>query len=128
MHIQTYMHTPTYMYICRCTCVLTHSVVRLFATPWTIAARLLCPWDFPSKNTRVGCHFLLQRILPTQQSNPCLLHWQVDSVPPAPPGKLQVHARNLPNLKYGCYSPQMLLRALELNRVHQLVGKDLMRV
>ena len=20
-------------------------------------ARLLCPWDFPGKNTRVGCHF-----------------------------------------------------------------------
>ena len=24
--------------------------------------RLLCPWDFPGKNTGVGCHFLLQRI------------------------------------------------------------------
>ena len=23
---------------------------------------LLCPWDFPGKNTRVGCHFLLQEI------------------------------------------------------------------
>ena len=22
--------------------------------------RLLCPWDSPGKNTRVGCHFLLQ--------------------------------------------------------------------
>ena len=22
--------------------------------------RLLCPWDFPGKNTTVGCHFLLQ--------------------------------------------------------------------
>ena len=22
--------------------------------------RLLCPWDSPDKNTRVGCHFLLQ--------------------------------------------------------------------
>ena len=21
--------------------------------------RLLCPWDFPGKNTRMGCHFLL---------------------------------------------------------------------
>ena len=25
-------------------------------------ARLLRPWDFPVKNTRVGCHFLLQNI------------------------------------------------------------------
>ena len=33
--------------------------VRLFVTPWTVPARLLCPWDFPGKNTGVGCHFLL---------------------------------------------------------------------
>ena len=32
--------------------------------------RLLCPWDFPSNNTRAGCHFLLQSIFPTQESNP----------------------------------------------------------
>ena len=32
------------------------------------------PWDFPSKNTGVGCHFLLQGIFPTQGSNPGLLH------------------------------------------------------
>ena len=28
-----------------------------------------CPWDFPAKNTGVGCHFLLQGIFPTQGSN-----------------------------------------------------------
>ena len=28
-------------------------------------SRLLCPWDFPGKNTGVGCHFLLQGISPT---------------------------------------------------------------
>ena len=39
------------------------------------------PWDFPGKNTEVGCHFLLQGIFPTQESNPCLLHWQADSLP-----------------------------------------------
>ena len=27
-------------------------------------ARHLCPWDFPGKNTGVGCHFLLQGDLP----------------------------------------------------------------
>ena len=32
-----------------------------FVTPWAEPARLLCPWDFPGKNTRVGCHFLLQK-------------------------------------------------------------------
>ena len=25
--------------------------------------RLLCPWDFPGKNTEVGCHFLLHPYL-----------------------------------------------------------------
>ena len=32
-------------------------------------ACLLCPWDFSSKNSGVGCHFLLQGIFPTQGSN-----------------------------------------------------------
>ena len=48
----------------------------------------LCPWDSPGKNTGVGCHALLQGIFLTQGSNPNLLgllHWQVDSLPLAPP-------------------------------------------
>ena len=36
--------------------------------------RLLCPWNFPGKNIGTGCHFLFQRIFPTQGSNPGLLH------------------------------------------------------
>ena len=39
-------------------------------------SRLLCPWDFPGKNTGVGCHFLLQGIFPTWESNPGLLHYR----------------------------------------------------
>ena len=50
------------------------------------SSTLLCPWDFPGKNSGVGCHSLLQRIFPTQGSNPGLLHWQVDSLPSEPPG------------------------------------------
>ena len=42
-------------------------------TLWTVA-RLLCPWDSLGKNTGEGCHSLLQGILPTQGSNPGLLH------------------------------------------------------
>ena len=49
--------------------------------------RLLCPWDFPSKKTGGGCHFLLQGIFQTQGSNPHLMHWQVDSSPPSYQGK-----------------------------------------
>ena len=37
-----------------------------FAIPW--------PWDSPGRNTGVGYHFLLQRIFPTQGSNPGLPH------------------------------------------------------
>ena len=37
------------------------------------STRLLCPWNFPGKNTGVGCHFLLQGIFSTQGSNTCLL-------------------------------------------------------
>ena len=35
------------------------SRVWLFATPWTAATRLLCPWDSPGKSTGVGCYCLL---------------------------------------------------------------------
>ena len=47
------------------------------------AARLLYPWNFPVKNNGVSCHFLLQKIFPTQGSNPHLLNllcWQADSL------------------------------------------------
>ena len=49
-----------------------------------------CPWDSPGKNAGVGGHDLLQEIFPTLGSNLhllCLLHWQADSLPLAPPGK-----------------------------------------
>ena len=55
-------------------CVLIH--VQLFETP---CIRLFCPWDFPGRNTGVGCYFLLQGIFPTQGWNQCLLpllNWQ----------------------------------------------------
>ena len=44
-----------------------------FVTPWTVAHLLPCPWDFSGKNTRVGSHFLLQGIVPTQGLNLGLL-------------------------------------------------------
>ena len=47
-------------------------------------ARLLCPWNSPGNSPGVSCHFLLYRIFPTQESNPCLLRlppWPADSLP-----------------------------------------------
>ena len=38
-----------------------------FVTPWIVDALLFCPWDFPGKNTGVGCHFLLQGIFGSSQ-------------------------------------------------------------
>ena len=51
-------------------------------------SRFLCSWDSPGKNTRVGCHVLLQRIFLTQGSKLhllCLLHWQASSLLLVPP-------------------------------------------
>ena len=77
--------------VCVCACARTHvrvlGCVWLFVTPWTIAHQSpLCPWDFPGKNTGVGCQFLLQGIFLTQGSNPRLLHWQ-GFFTTEPPGK-----------------------------------------
>ena len=35
-----------------------------------------CPWNSPGQNTGADSHSLLQRIFPTQGSNPGLLHWR----------------------------------------------------
>ena len=67
--------------------------------------RLLCPLDFPGKNTGVGHHFLLQGIFPTQEPNPSLFNlllWQTNSFTTVLPGK--------PNL--GCTSVQFSLSVL----------------
>ena len=50
--------------------ILSHfSHVRCFEIPWTVAHRLLGPWDFPGRNTGIGCHTLLQGIFPNQGSS-----------------------------------------------------------
>ena len=63
-------------------------------------ARLLCPWNFPDRNTGAGCHFLLQGSFLTQGSNPSLLrllHWQAGSLPqhylgsPQPDSAMLIH-------------------------------------
>ena len=54
----------------------------------SVPTRLLSLWDSPGKNTGVGSHFLLQGIFPARGANLHLLHllhWQVGSLPVAPP-------------------------------------------
>ena len=51
-----------------------------------------------SRILKLGCHSLLQGIFPTQGSNPHLLrllHWQVNYLPLAPPGKSMVICHNI---------------------------------
>ena len=71
--LQAWLIVPLYV----CAQLLSH--VRLFEP-----SRLLCPWNFPGKNTGMGCHFFLQEIFPNKGLNPylfCFLHWQADYLP-----------------------------------------------
>ena len=61
--------------MCVCMCMHACSVVPYSLQPYGLQpTRLLCPWNFPVKNTGVGSHSLLQGIFPTQGSNLDLPH------------------------------------------------------
>ena len=64
-HISTYMHVKMLL-------LVTQSCLNR-CDPME-PARLFCPWNFLSKNTGARSHSLLQRIFPTQRSNPVFLH------------------------------------------------------
>ena len=64
-----------------------HAQLYLFVAPWTVAHQAPLSMGFSSKNTGVGCHFLLHAIFLTQGSNLRLLYWQADSLPLSPPRK-----------------------------------------
>ena len=54
-------------------------------SPWKLLSCVDSLWHSPGKNTGVGSYFLLQGIVPTQRSNPGLVHCR--SLPSEPPGK-----------------------------------------
>ena len=54
------------------------------------APRLLHPWDFPGKNSGVGCYSLLQGIFLTQGSNLGLPHCQQTLYCSEPLGKTEL--------------------------------------
>ena len=63
-----------------CVCVRTLSCGQLFVTSWTVACQAPLSMDFPSKNTGVGCHFLLQGIFLIKAPKdriciPCIDRW-----------------------------------------------------
>ena len=57
-------------------------------------ARLLCQWDFPGKNTGVGCHFLLQGIFLSQvePASPTLAGRFFTTEPPRKPREFSYHS------------------------------------
>ena len=74
------------------------SVVSNSLQPYGLQpARLLCPRNFPGKNSGVGCHFLLQGLFRTQGSNPHLLLWQPDSLALSHQGKPNYHYNIIQN-------------------------------
>ena len=83
-HTHTHTHTHTHLsVILGNTSVHSCWVEPNFSTTHGLRPiRLLCPWHFPGGNTGVGCHFLLQGIFPTQESNPSLL--RADALPSEP--------------------------------------------
>ena len=75
--------------VCVCVCVCVCDSLGPHGL-WTVAcqAPLCMGFSRQEKNTGVGCRFLLQRIFLTQGSISHLLHllhWQMDSLPLAPP-------------------------------------------
>ena len=64
-----------------CCCLVAKSGLTLVRPLGLQPAKFLYPLDFPGRNTREGCHFLLQEILLTQGSNSSLQHWWAASLP-----------------------------------------------
>ena len=63
-------------------CVHAHVLrrVQVSATAWPVARQAPLSIGFPRYEYWNGCHFLLQGIFPTQESNPCLVPWQAGSL------------------------------------------------
>ena len=90
-----------------CVCALSCLVVSDSATPWTVARQAPLSWDFPGKNTGVGCHSL-QGIFPAQLltlisciGRKILYHWVTWEAP----------AINLGS-RYWCYLVRRYLKLL----------------
>ena len=76
----SYQGSPSTMQVVMKTvCAQFLSRVQLLATLWMVVHQ--APLSMGFSRHGVGCHFLLQGILPIQRLNLCLLHLQADSLP-----------------------------------------------
>ena len=92
-----------------CCCVVAKSYLTL-PPHGLYPAGLLCLWDFPSKNTGVGCHFLLQGNLPDlgmEPTSPALAgRFFTTEQPGKPPFDKKVLLNYSPESFQGCLSKE----------------------
>ena len=99
-------------------CVVSRSVVFNSLWPYGLQpTRLLCPWNSPVKNIGVGCHFLFQRIIPDQYSNPSFLlgkrFFTTEPAREAPPSSLLL-------TKYQMILLWLLSSSLEMDKIDKI--------
>ena len=58
----------------------------LFATPWTVATRLLRPWNFPGTSTGSGLPVPSPEDIPNPGIEPWSPTLEADTLPSEPPG------------------------------------------
>ena len=81
-------------YAVLCCAELLQQLCLTLCSLWTVACWLLCPWDYPGKNTLVCCHALLQGNLPDlgiKPISPASPELQAGSLPTEPPGKAPLY-------------------------------------
>ena len=84
-------------YAVLCCAELLQQLCLTLCSLWTVACWLLCPWDYPGKNTLVCCHAFLQGNLPDlgiKPISPASPELQAGSLPIEPPGKHCLTYRN----------------------------------
>ena len=96
------------------------SHIYSFADPWTVTPQAPCPWDFPGKNTAVGCHSFLQGICSTQGLYLSLLHWKVDSIPLS-------HQRSPINQPYSKIKLKLNFRGKQKQKRQRAWGLEVLR-
>ena len=92
-NVQTTIQLHSLHMLARCVSLASQSCLTLCDPMQCSPPGPSVPGDSPGKNIGMGCHALLQGVFPTEGLNLhllCLLHWQVGSLPLAPPGKTLV--------------------------------------
>ena len=61
--VSSVQKSDSVLYIYVCVCVCTHAQAQLLCLTlcdsMDYSCQVPCPWDFPGKNTGVGCHFFV---------------------------------------------------------------------